>query len=415
MIERYIHQPRTLRRLQDNPLGTGLENLAVYLAERGYTPGTISVYVRTAAHFGRWLEQERVEPDSITEDTVSLFLHEHLPRCTCAYAIRSLKDARPVLRHLLTALRDEGRIPVRLLPDLTPVDQEIKRFEEHLRTVCDCAHETIVYRTRYVRDFLKTTYDQRPLRPKDLAPRDIISFIRQRARDCKPQSTRLIASSLRSYLRFLCLHGEIDRDLSIAVPAVAGWRQAHLPRTLSEGQIERFFSTFNLSTPTGRRDYAICLCLSELGLRAHEVAGLCLDALHWREGTVRVSRTKTRRSRLLPLPSRVGGAIADYLRNGRPKSADRHVFLRHVAPRGLGIGVQIVRNAVDRACSRLELRFGPHIFRHAFASRLYEKGTPFKEIADLLGHQAIDTVSIYAKVNLAELSKVALPWPGVRS
>lgn len=59
-------------------------------------------------------------------------------------------------------------------------------------------------------------------------------------------------------------------------------------------------------------------------------------------------------------------------------------------------------------------RFGPHIFRHTIASRMNRKGVTFKQIADVLGHRQIDTVSIYTKVDLGQLSKVALPWPEVQ-
>ena len=158
--------------------------------------------------------------------------------------------------------------------------------------------------------------------------------------------------------------------------------------------------------------------LSELGLRTSEVAGVRLDDIDWREGTLTVSSTKTRRFIILPLPKRLGQAIVDYICNGRPKSTDRHIFLRHVAPKSSPIARHIVQNAVQRACSRASLEWchiSPHAFRHTIASRMHEKGATFKEIADVLGHQQIDTVSIYAKVNLRQLSEVALPWPEVLS
>lgn len=416
MIESFIHRSRTLHHYQSNPLHDGIEDLTAYLVDRGYTPSTIHLYIRAAAHFGRWLEQQRVEPASITESVVYSFLNEHLPTCQCSpRSIRSLKELRPVLRHLVRALRKTGRIPTLSLP-VTPIDQEVMNFEEYMRAVCGLAEETILYRTRYVREFLTAMYGQAPLNFKDLAPRDIIKFVSVRSRDCKPGSINVLACSLRSYLRFLYLWGKIERDISTAIPAAAEWKKAHLPRTLSEEQIEQFFSVFDCSTPTGQRDYAICLCLYELGLRRSEVAGLCLNDIDWRKGTLHISSTKTKRSRLLPLPHRLGLAIVDYLRNGRPESVDRHVFLRHVAPKGLGIGPGVVQNALDRTISRALLphRFGPHAFRHTFASRMCDSGATFKEIADLLGHQEIDTVSIYTKVNLSQLSRVALPWPEVQ-
>ena len=261
-------------------------------------------------------------------------------------------------------------------------------------------------------------YDDSPVKFSELKPCDIIAFIFNRARNYKPESTKVLASSIRSYLRFLCFCGKCPRDLSNAVPTVAVWKKSHIPKTLNDEQLHTFFSCFDRSTPTGARDYAICLCLSELGLRTSEVAKLRLDDIHWRTGTVQVPLTKTRRSRLLPLPKRLGQAIVHYIRNGRPMSEDRHIFLRHVAPKDIPAGRCAVQNAVAKARTRAALegyRFSPHTFRHTIASRMNQRGATFKEIADILGHQHIDTVSIYAKVNLRQLSNVVLPWPEVRS
>lgn len=416
MIEHYIHRSQALGRLRSNPLGSSMDEFTAYLAERRHTPKTICLYVWAVAHFGRWLEKQRLDPAAITESTVHLFLNKHLRHCRCVPpGIRGVKECRAALKLFLDALRKSGRIPIPIPLAPTPIGGEITKFEAYLRTTCGMAENTVLYRTRYVKEFLQTKFGEGPLKFADLTPRDITEFVSERAQTYKPLSTKVVASSLRSYLRFLRLRGEISRDLSAAVPAVAAWKQAHLPRTLSDEQICKFFSSFDCSTPTGRRDYAICLCLFELGLRASDVAQLCLDDIDWRAGTLRVCNIKTQHSRLLPLPERLGRAIVDYLRNGRPESADRHLFLLHVAPRGTSIGHGVVQKAVRTACARagFTVPFGPHAFRHTLASSLYEKGATFKEIADILGHKEIDTVSIYTKVSMSGLSKVALPWPEV--
>jgi site-specific recombinase XerD len=394
-----------------------MDEFTAYLADRRHTPKTIHLYVRAVAHFGRWLEKQRLDPSTIAESTVHLFLNKHLRHCRCVPpGHRGVKECRAALKLFLDVLRKTGRIPIPVLPEPTPIGAEIAKFEDYLRTTCGFAENTVLYRTRYVKEFLQRKFRERTLKFADLSPHDIIEFISERSRSYKPLSTKVVASSLRSYMRFLRLRGEISRDLSAAVPSVAAWKQAHLPRTLSDEQICRFFSSFDRSTPRGRRDYAICLCLFELGLRASDVAPLCLDDIDWRAGTLRVCNIKTQRSRLLPLPERLGLAIVDYLRNGRPESADRHIFLLHVAPRGMGIGCRVVQNAVHTACARagFDVPFSPHAFRHTLASSLYEKGATFKEIADILGHKEIDTVSIYTKVSMNGLSKVVLPWPEVR-
>jgi integrase/recombinase XerD len=417
VIERFFHRHDALKRLKSNILSTELEEFVVYLSNRGHTPKTINLYIRAVAHFGRWLEKKKIEPGSITDAMVSLFLFKHLPKCNCVPpGIRSLKESRPALRYFLDTLRKNGHIPFSHPPKLTAIDRKLVEFETYLSTICGLAESTILYRLRYVREFLLAKYGNNEVKFIDLKPCDITDFVCKQAKNYKPTSTKVFACSIRSYLRFLYLSGTCNRDLSNTVPTSMIWKKAHIPKTLNDEQLNIFFSSFDRSTATGSRDYAMCLCLSELGLRASEVAALRFDDIDWREGTVQVPITKTRRSRLLPLPKNLGQAIVHYIRNGRPKSKDRHIFLLHVAPKDSPIGRHIVQNAVEGACSRISLkgsRISPHTFRHTIASHMNEKGASFKEIADILGHQQIDTVSIYTKVNLKLLSNVALPWPEV--
>lgn len=414
MLERSFRQKSALNRVRVNPLGQGLEDLAVFLTQRGYAPSVIRLYITVAAHFGTWLKQGGIHLRSITERTVSSFLDGHLPECRChsPHAPRG-KEARAALGHLLEALRCTGRIRPASPPQVKPIDREVDQFETHLRTTCALAKNTIIYRVRYAREFLVSTYGRQSPKLSNLTPETVSDFVFSQARHLKPASMKVLATSLRSYFRFVNLRGCCQRDLSCAVPTVAAWKKSHLPRTLSPEQIERLLVTFDRSTATGRRDYALCLCLVDLALRSGEVARLCLEDLDWRAGTVCITSGKTARPRLLPLSKRVGQGISDYLRHGRPRSLARQVFLRHAMPHGQPITPAMVANAVARGWARSaagQRSIGPHVLRHSAASLMHERGATFKEIADVLGHQQIDTVSIYAKVNLAQLARVAMPW-----
>jgi integrase len=154
-------------------------------------------------------------------------------------------------------------------------------------------------------------------------------------------------------------------------------------------------------------------CLTDLGLRCGETVSLRLEDVDWVAGTIRVAGTKTRRVDLLPLPAETGAAIATYLRDERPPTSNRAIFVRHVAPFDAPIGKGAVQRAVLAAYRRCGwTRTRVHILRHSVASRLLRAGTPMKEIADVLRHRSLDTSAIYTKVDLARLAAVALPWPG---
>jgi integrase len=154
-------------------------------------------------------------------------------------------------------------------------------------------------------------------------------------------------------------------------------------------------------------------CALDLGLRRGEVAGLSLDDIDWRAGTITLRRTKSRREDCLPLPAATGRAIADYLRLERPQTDSRAVFVRHGTPRGRPIGPDCVGKTIRQAYARAGLPYtGAHLLRHTMASRLLAGGSSLKEVADVLRHRSLDTTLIYAKLDSRNLSAVALPWPG---
>ncbi|MEQ6335752.1 tyrosine-type recombinase/integrase [Sphingobium sp. MK2] len=128
---------------------------------------------------------------------------------------------------------------------------------------------------------------------------------------------------------------------------------------------------------------------------------------------IRIARTKTHFTDSLPLPVATGDAIADYLRHERPKTHNRAIFVRHVAPYDVPIRAGVAKHAVIAAFARCGWdRTDPHVLRHSIASRLLRDGTPMKHIADILRHRSLDTSKIYTKIDLDRLSAVALPWPG---
>jgi len=116
----------------------------------------------------------------------------------------------------------------------------------------------------------------------------------------------------------------------------------------------------------------------------------------------------------LPLPEKVGEALADYIRNGRPQSNSRYIFLRHNAPRGIPGCFQMVGGAIKAAFARAGLghRYsGTHIFRHTMATRMRRNGVSPKAMADVLGHRTIRSTMMYAQVDQPALRAVAQPWP----
>ena len=108
---------------------------------------------------------------------------------------------------------------------------------------------------------------------------------------------------------------------------------------------------WNQSAPSGKRAYAMASCLTDLGLRANEVGPSCVSKtlIGWDRGIIRLAANKSRRTDVLPLPPETGRAIAAYLSTERPVTANRAVFVRHVAPYDDPIGPGVVRKIIIAA------------------------------------------------------------------
>ena len=190
-------------------------------------------------------------------------------------------------------------------------------------------------------------FGKRSLRLEQIRRGDLLRFVASRAKALGPRSLKLVTASLRSFLRFLQTEGRVKPLLVAAVPSLPAWERSTAPRTLSRKQLADLLHGFDRSTPLGRRDFAMTLCMTELGLRLGEVAQLSVDDLDWRKGTVRLVKNKTGRERVLPLPSRLGRALVTYLRRGRPFVDQKRIFLCHHFPRGTPLGTGQVRYAIQ--------------------------------------------------------------------
>ncbi len=238
----------------------------------------------------------------------------------------------------------------------------------------------------------------------------VTAFTVEHSRDRNGWSAKAMVTSLRAFLRFAHATGRTAVPLAGAVPAVASWRLAALPRGLSQAEIGRLLAGCDRQTAAGLRDYAVLSLLARLGLRGAEAAGLRLDDIDWRAGEIAVTGKGSRTERL-PLPAPAGEALAAWLTDGRPRCGPRAVFVtvrrpyRQLTP-------EAVRAVMGRACDRAGLeRRGSHRFRHALATEMLRAGASLPEVGQVLRHRNMLSTSIYAKVDHDALRPLARPWP----
>jgi integrase len=229
-----------------------------------------------------------------------------------------------------------------------------------------------------------------------------------------PKTVEHKLCAVRSLLRFAADGGLTGTGVLEAVPAVRSVRQARIPSVWDPADVTKIIEAIDRGNPSGRRDYAIVLLICRLGLRGVDVKRLEFADLDWPSNRVSVMQAKTGRRVDLPLLKDVGWAIIDYIRSGRPASDCPQVFIRHTAPIGPFFDQDhlhqiLVKHArVARVHLGEQRRHGMHSLRHTLAIRLMEDGTPVEQIADILGHQSVQSTGVYLKSSLGLLARCAL-------
>ncbi len=229
-----------------------------------------------------------------------------------------------------------------------------------------------------------------------------------------PQTLALVVCDLRSFLRFLAMKGDVPAELVERVPKVRIRHDARIPDVWRAEHVAALLAAVDRGSPVGKRDYAILLLAARLGLRAGDIRDLRLEELRWDEARIEHTQAKTGRPVVLPLTEEVGEALIAYLREARPQTARREVFLRHLAPFEPFGRDNNLHNIITkyRCLAGIELprtcRKGLHALRHTVATRLLEAGVSLDAISGVMGHVSPETTRLYTKVDLPALRSAAL-------
>jgi len=380
-----------------------IDEFTTLLLARGYTVMSTKHVLRDAKKFVDWGRLKSLDFGALDDDALNRFDAGNRRR-TRKIRLRLRINAK----HFVEFLRDRGIVaPAKAV--FAP--QPFLPFKEWLLRHRGLAPSTVAL---YASVLKRRVFAPLGAPPARLEARELRRAVLRSASRRSAGQVKTIVSAVRSFIRFSAAQGQCSAALVGAIPCVAQWRLAGLPRHISSIDVERVIATCDVTTTRGRRDRAVLLLLARLGLRAGDVSTLTLNALDWVESRVHVSG-KARRGDWLPLPQDVGDAILAYLRD-RPRHSSPRVFLTIRAPiRPIASGrvssivtAVLVRSGVDAPIR------GSHLFRHSLAVDLLNRGVGLERIAAVLRHASLDSTQIYAKVDKGSLSTIATRWPRTR-
>lgn len=377
------------------------------LAGKGFARGML----RSRAAYCLYLANEidRWPPDHIfDEDEIDALTSQRAAQRTGrASGIRRPKE--PFQFAATDFLRSFGRL--RAPPLAAPGKHADKLADfigahEESRWISAETRHSVAWHVRKFLDYI----EHREAVLEDVTAVDVDAYFGHAGQRWNRNTLRTSGTALRAWFAHCEARGWMHQGLASAVLLPRIYRHEGLPLGPTWDEVGRLLTESSGDRPADLRNHAILLLLSVYGVRSGEVRRLRVDDLDWRRERIRVVRSKTRREEMLPLEPRVGNAIARYLREGRPKSDSRIVFLTLRPPaRPLTASAlyDIVESRLTKVSS-LDKARGPHGLRHACARHLLEAGRSFKEIGDHLGHRSPDVTRIYAKVDLGSLRRVAL-------
>jgi site-specific recombinase XerD len=415
-----------IKQTKENSMSQSLFNeiseLRDTLHRQRYSPTVIHNYCLYAGQFLAYLQEHAIELRDVTPDFVAEYLH---------YAVRQFQKDRgrspapgwaSIPRSGIHALL---RSALTEWPPAPPAATEAERFarevcdqyEQWLRAERGLAEPSITALMWEACHFCKWFIQRYEVANfADLSVRDIDAYMDIRAPGLTRKSLKDVAERLRGFLRHLHrskLHAD---DLSGHVIAPVLYAYEGIPSILTADQITAVLELAGQDgSPLGQRDHAILQLLARYGLRSGEVGRLQIDDINWRADTLRVHRSKSNAKAVLPLLEPVGEAILRYLRDGRPDTDVRTIFVRSRAPyRAMTAGALygVVKRRLGAAGIELTGKRGPHIFRHARAVSMLRASTPRKIIGDVLGHRSSEATVTYLKLATEDLRAIAIDLPG---
>lgn len=413
MLDVYYFRPASVDRIRASWIAPAIEQYVHWLTEHHYTARSVLHRVPVLTRFGEFAKERGARELAQLPTHVEPFVQEWIrERGRGKSAARRRKLGQEVRNPIQQMLRLAVAAYVGLgrphKPD-NPFERQAPGFLEFLTEEKGLRPRTVLRHRHYLRQF--AAYLER-VGVDDLgtlSPVVLSGFVTEYGSRVDWSTLRGACGTLRVLLRYLHREGVLAKEFSSLVEFPQSYRMAGIPRSIGWDEVEKVLAAVDRRSTCGKRDYAMLLLLATYGLRACEVATLTLDDIDWHHDRLRIRERKAGNTTTYPLSSVVGAAIIDYLRNGRPSTTHREVFMRAEAPLApIGSAAVVCRAAHFLRKAGINVpRPGSHVLRHSCVQRLVDAHFSLKHIGDYVGHRSTSSTQIYGKVAIEQLREVA--------
>ena len=249
-------------------------------------------------------------------------------------------------------------------------------------------------------------------RPGQLDARPVGVFA-EAVSHCAPQTRSAKPCVARDFTRFPAGVGACGPEVAAAVPHIPGHKHSTVPSAYPAAEVSTMLESFPRSLRP-RRDRAMMLLASVLGMRAGDIKALRLSDIDWRARAAPLARRKTRVANALHMPEEVWLAVADHVRCERPDVDGDRVFVTACAPYHAIDSSHTSRGTVTRAFADAGAGTAGkhHGTRGPAAGDMPPGGTPYPTISSVLGHSSANVTKRYLSIDVESLRP---PAPGVPS
>ena len=388
-----------------------------YLRDRGRSKESIRLYLWAWGRFQRYLDANDVHEYSeevVTEYIKATFGKSDIKSLT-HYQIDHLRQCLCLVR-----FSETGEMPIyinrkpqyEITDAFRPVIDEYLAYKKSIR-VSDITLKAHRWHLHQFSDYLVT----RGLSSISLlSPLELMYYASDIFKN-EPAAKNATLIVVRRFLIYCYDRGYIKRNLSQVVPKDNYRQQAKLPSVYAKEEVRIILDSIDRSTAIGKRNHAIILLAVRLGMRASDISALEFSHLNWAGNQVSFTQMKTGRDILLPLPTDVGESIINYLKNGRPVSEEKHIFLSPRYPHH-PIDSEAISHMVRKiiASSGVKIgnrKSGSHAMRHSMANFMINEGSCLPIIAEVLGHSSVQTSMNYLRIDVASMRQCATEVPPV--